>query len=180
MVMQMLVESVLQRADVLLVGDPEVLAQMGELPADAGIISTPLGNVVLLRRFGVPTETSGFGGVHVWVAGQDQVTEVTVSLRLDALEQEPSLVGEVDCPSSRVVVGTPDAVTAWGPEVEPVDGLVAQARAYREDRRHCGLIVVARVPAGPHRVFLTEGALVVDCTSRLAQPELLLARSDRG
>jgi hypothetical protein len=152
---QMLVESVLPRADVLLVGDPEVLGQMGELPAAPGIVSTPGGNAVVLHN---PAATS-----FVWVAGQGQVTQVTVSLRLDALEQEPSLLGEIDCPSGRIVVGTPEVVSAWGPEVEPADDLVAQARAYTPDRRHCGLIVVARVEPGRREIFAVTGDNGIDC-----------------
>jgi hypothetical protein len=157
---QMLVESVLQRADVLLVGDPEVLGQMGELPADPGIVSTPAGNVVVLHNPGASS--------FVWVAGESSVTEVTVSLHLDALEGAPEPLGHIDCPSGRLIIGTPEAVAAWGDQIAPADGLVAQARAYTPDRRHCGLIVVARVEPGPRRVLAMASdesidALVVDC-----------------
>jgi hypothetical protein len=158
----LLVESRFQPAPVLLVGDPEVLAEGIEpLPDPFALVSTAKGNAVVLRH---PDPT---GSAFVWVAGPGAVQEVTTVLRLDALDREPTFLGFLDCPSGRLVVGTPGAVAAWGSEVEPDDGLAAQAKAYRADRRHCGLVVVARVEPGPHRVSGVAGddgldALVVE------------------
>jgi len=159
----LLVESVLRRATVLLIGDPDVLAHL-ELPGEAGIRSTPTGNALVVDNPGA--------SAFVWVAGSPDgpVRELTAALRLDALEEEPALVGFIDCPSGRVVVGTPDAVAAWGDDIEPEHGLIAQARAYSPGRHHRGLIVVAHIEPGPHRVLAVAGAeaieaLVVDCSS---------------
>ena len=165
----LLVESVLRGADVLLVGDPEVLAHIDELPAEPGLTTTPAGTALVLH---------GGASSFVWVVGKGAVDDVRVSLSLDALDEPLEPVGAIDCPSGHLVVGTPEAVAAWGEGIEPADGLVAQARAYTSGRRHCGLIVVARVLPGPRQVFATGDldALVVDCTAR--QPireELLLA-----
>jgi hypothetical protein len=167
----LLVESVLRRADVLLVGDPEVLAHV-ELPPEAGIVPTPAGNAVVVHNPGA--------SAFVWVAGSPDgpVRELTAALRLDALEREPALFGYIDCPSGRVVVGTPDAVAAWGDDIEPDDGLFAQARAYSPGRRHRGLIVVAQVESGRHRVLVAAGAegieaLVVACISPATSAEFV-------
>jgi hypothetical protein len=172
-----LVESVL-RAETLFIGDPEVLPYL-EASGDAcGLVDTSAGQALVLRNRGAPTEASGFGGVFVWVAGSSAADDVRVSLSIDALDEPLLPLGTIDCPSGRLVVGAPDAVAAWGEGIEPADGLAAQARAYTPDRRHCGLIVVARVLPGPRQVFATDGldALVVDCTPQPAiQEELLLA-----
>ena len=156
----LLVESVLHGAGTMLVGDPQVLAQL-ELPADEGILPTPAGNAVVI---------SAKSSVFVWVAGSVEIASLTVATSLDSPDREPTLIGHVDCPSGRIVVGTVEAVAAWGDEIEPDGDLIAQARAYRPDRRHCGHIIVARVLSGPHRVLGIAGherldGVMVDCIS---------------
>lgn len=85
----LLVESVLRSPGTLLVGDPQVLAQL-ELPADEGMVPTPAGNAVVLRAS---------SSVFVWVAGSSEVATLTVTTRLDSVEREQSMLGLIDCPS---------------------------------------------------------------------------------
>jgi hypothetical protein len=158
----LLLESRLRPAPVLLVGDPEVLAQ-GIEPSDDpfSIVSTGLGKAAVLRH---PDPS---GSAFVWVGGRGPVQEITAVLRLDAGDGERIDLGHLDCPSGRVVVGSPEAVAAWGVEIEPDEGLLAQARAYGVDRRHHGLVVVTRVQPGSHRVSGIAGtggldALIVE------------------
>lgn len=168
---QLLVESVLQGAGALLVGDPEVLSEL-DLPSDPGIVSTAAGNAVVLHP-----DCRAF----VWVAGSAAVDRVSVFVHLEAVDREPVPLGHIDCPSGRLVVGRPADVAAWGADAEPADGLIAQARAYRADRRHCGLIVVARVELGPRPVWAVVGddgfdaLLVENAPASTGKPELLIA-----
>ena len=159
----LLVESVLHSHGTILVGDPVVLAQI-EFPAEPGIVPIPAGNAVVLHAS---------SPAFVWVAGSSEVATLTVTTHLDSPEGEPAALGHVDCPSGRIVVGTPEAVAAWGDEIQPDDGLLAQARAYRSDRRHCGHVIVARVLPGRRQVLAVAGAegihaLVVDCAAGMA------------
>jgi hypothetical protein len=162
--MQILVESVL-RAHVLLVGDPELLPQL-ELPAD-GITPTPNGNTLVVH---VPASA------HVSVAGSDRVESVRLLLDLDAPDTALEPRGHVDCPSGRLVIGSPEAIAAWGESIEPDDGLMAQARAYTARRRHLGHVVIARVPCGRHQTFTAGGgAVIVTAMEALENAQLLVA-----
>jgi hypothetical protein len=142
----LLVESRLS-GDVLVLGDPAVVVG-GLEPGHGPIIEEERGTAVVIRG----------GSASVWVAGPTAVRQLVVVFRHDVLDGTPSYVGDIDCPSGRLVVGTPEAVAAWGADVEPDGELPAQARAYRPSRHHCGLIVVARVPAGTHPVLAVAGA----------------------
>ena len=180
----LLVESRLHPAGTVLVGDPAVLAGGPAAGAGAGAGaggSSPFTSLVTGGGLAAEVrQADPTGSAFVWVGGGagGAVRRVTAAFALDALGAEPAFVGHVDCPSGRLVVGTPEAVAAWGDDVEPGDGFPAQARAYRSDRRYCGLVVVARVPPGPHPVFAlgSPGRLdgvVVDVMAH--EPELRLA-----
>lgn len=143
----LVVESCLPASPLLLLGDPMVLAGAGMTPESGGVaVDGPAGRYLAIRR---PDRRP-----FVWVAGRDStVGDVSVVFHPDRLDAPLVHEAEIDCPSGRLVVGPPDAVSAWGVDVEPDNPLCAQARAYRPGRRYCGLIVVALVPTGRHRVF---------------------------
>ena len=144
---QLVVESCLPPSPLLLVGDPVVLAGAGDPPEGGGVVvDGAAGRYLAIRR---PDRRP-----FVWVAGTGStVDDLSVVFHPDRLEEPLEYHAEIDCPSGRLVVGPPEAVRAWGPDVEPDDHLCAQARAYRPGRCYCGLIVVALVPSGRHPVF---------------------------
>jgi hypothetical protein len=153
----LVVESLLRPAGALILGDPDVIAGLATVEAadePVTVVSGDAGTAALVRH------PAPGGNAFVWVTGGalGPVRQVATAFRLDGLDRHPSAVAWLDCPSGRLVVGTPEAVAAWGTDIEPEEGLSAQARAFRPARRYCGLVVVARVPRRPHRILALEGA----------------------
>lgn len=151
----LLVESPVRSPGTLLVGDPAVLAR-APLAAGGDVPFAPLAADAGLAAALRPPDPAATA--LVWVGGTPRaVQRVVVSFRLDTPRWRPVFLGHVDCPSGRLVVGGAEAVAAWGDDAEPDHGLAAQARAFRPGRRYGGLVVVARVPAGPHPVLGLAG-----------------------
>jgi hypothetical protein len=172
------------RAPLVVIADPVVAASgapatLEELAASVTTPSSPLagfggGGAALLERpagmvlaFANPAPDSG---LFVW-AGRTflaVVADPDLDVALDA-------VGELTVSSGRLVVGAPDVVGAWGPDVETADGSAVRARMHA-GRTKLGLIVVAHTACGAAPVTVGSGAAAVSFPVTAAdQPSLLLA-----
>lgn len=184
------VESAFREAEWLVVGDPKVAASGPVVePDEAGevarFVDRPGGRLLVLRN-PWPEEAALVSAAGV---GDERVDRLALRFGdsdLDSTAGGPETAGTLECPSGRLVVGTPEAVAAWGADARPADGLSAQARAYRYGRVPAllGLVVVAHVKAGWAPVQLRaddEGRLVdaiVSAPGRPVQERLdLLARA---
>ena len=182
------VESAFRQAEWLVVGDPKVAAsgpvvEPDEVPAPAGFVDRSGGRLLVLRN-PWPEEAALVSAAGV---GDERVDRLALSFGDgDSRPGTAETAGTLECPSGRLVVGTPAAVAAWGAEARPAEGLSAQARAYRYGRVPAllGLVVVARITAGWAPVEVradTEGRLVdvtVSSPGRPVQERLnLLARA---
>jgi hypothetical protein len=143
------------RAPLVVVADP-VVAASGP-PATLDEIGG--GGVVLLERpagtmlaVANPAEDSG---LFVWASGAflAVVADPDGDTPLDA-------AGEFVVCSGRLVVGAPDVVAAWGPDIDTGDGSAVRARIHR-GRTRLGLIVVAHTPLGQATVAVGVAAAVV-------------------
>jgi hypothetical protein len=183
------VESAFRQAEWLVIGDPKVAASGPAVELDettgelARFVDRPGGRLLVLRN-PWPEEAALVSAAGY---GDERVDRLALSFGDgDARPGSPEVAGTLECPSGRLVVGTPEAVAAWGAEARPADGLSAQARAYRYGRVPAllGLVVVAQVKAGWAPVELradAEGRLVdvtVSTPGRPVQERLdLLARA---
>jgi hypothetical protein len=78
-------------------------------------------------------------------------------------------VGELTVCSGRLVVGAPEVVAAWGPDVDTGDGSTARARMHRS-RQRLGLIVVSLCPSGLATVATGVGAAAVAFSTGRVEP----------
>jgi hypothetical protein len=130
------------RAPLVVVADPVVAASgppvtAGELGGGgAALVGRPGGS---LLAFANPRVGSG---LFVWVAGRS----LAVVADPDAVVA-PAPLGELTVSSGRLVVGSPEVVAAWGPEVDTGDGSAVRARMHR-GRERLGLIVVVHTASG--------------------------------
>ena len=181
------VESAFRQAEWLVVGDPKVAASGPVVePDEAGgtvrFVDRPGGRLLVLRN-PWPEEAALVSAAGV---GDERVDRLALSFGDGDAPGALETAGTLECPSGRLVVGTPEAVAAWGADARPAEGLSAQARAYRYGRVPAllGLVVVAHVKAGWAPVKLradAEGRLVdvtVSGPGRPVQERLdLLARA---
>jgi hypothetical protein len=184
------VESAFRQAEWLVVGDPKVAASGPVVePDEAGgtvrFVDRPGGRLLVLRN-PWPEEAALVSAAGV---GDERVDRLALSFGdgdPDGPRGGRETAGTLECPSGRLVVGTPEAVAAWGADARPADGLSAQARAYRYGRVPAllGLVLVAHVKAGWAPVQLradAQGRLVdvtVSGPGRPVQERLdLLARA---
>jgi hypothetical protein len=127
------VESAFRQAEWLVIGDPKVAASGPVVePGDTGegvrFEDRPGGRLLVLRN-PWPEEAALVSAAGY---GDERVDRLVLSFGDgDARPGSPDTAGTLECPSGRLVVGTPEAVAAWGAEARPADGLSAQARAYR-------------------------------------------------
>ena len=158
------------RAPLVVVADPVVAASgppvtLDELRAALDTApSSPVagcggGGVVLLER---PTGTilavanpAKDSGLFVWASG----TFLAVVADPDG-DTALNAAGELTVCSGRLVVGAPDVIAAWGPEVDTGDGSAVRARMLR-GRTRLGLIVVANAALGLASVAFGAGAASV-------------------
>lgn len=181
------VESAFRQAEWLVVGDPKVAASGPVVePDEAGgtvrFVDRPGGRLLVLRN-PWPEAAALVSAAGV---GDERVDRLALSFGDgDLAPGGPETAGTLECPSGRLVVGTPEAVAAWGADARPAEGLSAQARAYRYGQVPAllGLVVVAHVKAGWAPVALradAEGRLVdvtVSGPGRPVQERLDLARA---
>ncbi len=182
------VESAFRQAEWLVVGDPKVAASGPAVePDEAGevarFVDRPGGRLLVLRN-PWPDEAALVSAAGM---GDERVDRLALSFGDgDSTAGGPETAGTLECPSGRLVVGTPAAVAAWGGDARPAEGLSAQARAYRYGRVPAllGLVVVAHIKAGWAPVELradAEGRVVnvtVSAPGRPVQERLnLLARA---
>ncbi len=78
-------------------------------------------------------------------------------------------VGELAVVSGHLVVGAPDAVAAWGADVDTGDGSTARARMHR-GRQRLGLIIVSHCPSGPATLSSGIGAAAVTFSTGAVAP----------
>jgi hypothetical protein len=144
----------------LIVGDPTVLERT-ELPESIEVSWQWLPG----ERTGVAVRAPGgeADGPFVWVLGTDDgpVASVQISpeLRRAARGASPRLVGEIDAPSGRVVIGNRASVRLWGPAVDLEERPVAEFRVARETHaliRDGYIIVVRLVEPGACEVFIED------------------------
>src|SRR5688572_14666298 len=150
------VESAFRQAEWLVVGDPKVAASGPAVePDEAGevarFVDRPGGRLLVLRN-PWPEEAALVSAAGI---GDERVDRLALSFGDgdgdgDGTTDRPGTAGTLECPSGRLVVGTPAAVAAWGADARPADGLSAQARAYRYGHVPAllGLVVVAHIKAG--------------------------------
>ena len=68
--------------------------------------------------------------------------------------------GQLTVRSGRLVVGAPEALSAWGADVDTGDGSAVRCRMHR-GRTRLGLIVVAHSPLGSAALSNGPGAVAV-------------------
>ena len=134
------------RAPLVVIADP-VVAGSGP-PATLEEIDG--GGVALLERpagtilaFANPSPDSG---LFVWAA-----RDLLAVVADPDCDTPLAPVGELTVCSGRLVVGAPEVVAAWGPDVDTGDGSTARARMHR-GRTRLGLIVVSHCEPGPATV----------------------------
>jgi hypothetical protein len=148
------VESIV-RAPLVVIADPVVAASGPPVTLDdvagggAVLLERPAGSMLVLSN------PAPDGGLFVWVTAR------SLAVMADP-DHDPALiaVGELTVCSGRLVVGAPEVVAAWGPDVDTGDGSVARARMHR-GRTRLGLIVVAHTPLGHGVVTVGAGAAAV-------------------
>jgi hypothetical protein len=143
------------RSPLVVIADPVVAASGPPPTADdlagaaAVVLERPAGSMLV---FANPDPDSG---LFVWVSNGALavVADPGADAPLDA-------AGELTVCSGRLVVGAPDVVAAWGPEVDTGDGSAVRARIHR-GRARLGLIVVCTTPTGPAAVRVGTGTAAV-------------------
>jgi hypothetical protein len=178
-------ESIL-RAPLVVLADPVVAASgppatLDELAASVTTPSSPQagclggGGGALLERpagtilaFANPSPGSG---LFVWAARHfvAVVSDPDGDTPLDA-------VGELTVCSGRLVVGAPEVVAAWGPDVDTGDGSRARARMHR-GRQRLGLVVVSHCLSGAAVAVGGAGAAAVSFPVAAAEPTQQLLAS---
>lgn len=143
------------RAPLVVVADPVVAASgppvtLDELEDEAvRLLERPAGMILVLAN------PAGESGLFVWAA------RGFVAVVADPDRDTPlGGAGTLTVVSGRVVVGAPEAVAAWGPNVDTGDGSTVRARMH-SGRRRLGLIVVAQCPPGEAAVTTGPGAAAV-------------------
>lgn len=157
------------RAPLVVITDP-VVAASGE-PATIDEVAGSGGGVTLLERpagtilaFANPSPDFG---LFVWAA-RDLLAVVADPDHDAALAP----VGELTVCSGRLVVGAPEVVAAWGPDVDTGDGSSVRARVHR-GRQRLGLIVVSVAPTGQATVSVGTGAAAIRFPLARAEPTQL-------
>lgn len=156
------------RAALVVVADPVVAASGPPATLDevsgggARLLERPAGRMVALAN------PSAGSGLFVW-AGAGFVA-VVADPNVDTGLNE---IGELTVVSGRLVVGAPDVVAAWGPDVDTGDGSTVRARMHR-GRTRLGLVVIAHSPLGQAPVRTAAGAAAVTFPSASAEPAPLL------
>jgi hypothetical protein len=147
------------RAPLVVVADPVVaasgpLATLDELSGGGVVLlERPAGTILAIAN---PAEGSG---LFVWASS----TFLAVVADPDG-DTPLDQAGELTVSAGRLVVGAPDVIAAWGPDVDTGDGSAVRARMHR-GRTRLGLIVVANVPAGQAAVAGGAGAAAVSFPS---------------
>jgi hypothetical protein len=155
----------------VVVADPVVAASGPPVTADevgrggVALLDRPAGRLLALAN---PAPEAA---LFVW-AGGSFVAVVAEPDRDTPLEP----AGPLTVVAGRLVVGAPEVVAAWGPDVDTGDGSTVRARMHR-GRSRLGLIVVTHTPSGAATVSIGAGAAAVTFpAAAMAQPaELLLA-----
>ena len=155
------------RSPLVVIADPVVAASGPPVTADdlggggAALVDSPAGT---LLAFANPAPPSG---LFVWV-GRSSLAVVA-----DPDADAPLVpVGELTVCSGRLVVGAPEVVAAWGPEVDTGDGTAVRARMHR-GRTRLGLIVVAHTPSGSAPVTFGPGGALVGFPGTASEPRQL-------
>jgi hypothetical protein len=153
-------------APVLLVGDPQLFGQAPsvteEVPQDSwSWLELPRGRALVVKGPGRDED-----GPWVWVLASDDgpLSSIEISPRLETEPpgSTPESVGTMESVSGRLVVGTPESIAWWGPEVDTSGPeRVAEMRVDGDvpGPLRDGYIVVARlsVPGGCH-IVVAPGA----------------------
>lgn len=156
------------RAPLVVIADPVVAASGAPVTPDelggAGfaLLERPAGSILAVAN------PAGESGLFVW-AGRDFVAVVADP------DSDTDLVaaGELTVCSGRLVVGAPEAVAAWGADVDTGDGSAARARVHR-GRTRLGLIVVCHTPTtGQALVETGPGAVAVIFPTAPGAPAVL-------
>jgi hypothetical protein len=143
------------RAPLVVVADPVVAASgppatLDELDGGGvALLARPAGTILAVAN---PAMDSG---LFVWVSS----TFLAVVADPDG-DTPLTAAGELTVCSGRLVVGAPDVVAAWGPDVDTGDGSPVRARVH-QGRTRLGLIVVAYAPAGQAAVTVGVSAAAV-------------------
>jgi hypothetical protein len=143
------------RSPLVVIADPVVAASgpppTGDDLAGAGsvLLDRPAGSMLV---FANPDPDSG---LFVWA------TNGSLAVVADPDSDAPlEAAGALTICSGRLVVGAPDVVAAWGPDVDTGDGSAARARIHR-GRTRLGLIVVCQAPTGQAEFETGAGAVAV-------------------
>jgi hypothetical protein len=153
------------RAPLVVVADPVVAASgppvaVDELGGEAvRILERPAGTILAVAN------PAGGSGLFVWAARHFLAVVADPDRDTDL---DPA--GELTVVSGRLVVGAPEVVTAWGPDVDTGDGSAVRARIHR-GRQRLGLIVVCHTPLGQATVTTGAGAGAVTFRAAAAGPE---------
>jgi hypothetical protein len=143
------------RAPLVVIADPVVAASGPPATLDelggggVALLERPAGTILALAN------PSPDCGLFVWAAG----TFLAVIAEPDH-DTPLAPAGELAVSSGRLVVGAPEVVAAWGPDVDTGDGSPVRARVHR-GRTRVGLIVVAHTPLGLASVAVGAGAAAV-------------------
>lgn len=148
----------------LFVGDPLALKDAPSrhedmLPDPWSWLDLPSGRALAVRGPGSDTD-----GPFVWVLGSDDgpLSSIEISPRLETAPagSRPEPVGTIECLSGRIVIGSPESISWWGPGVDTSkqDRLAEMRVADVPGPLRDGYIVVARlVEPGPCTVLASPG-----------------------
>lgn len=176
------VEANFEGVDLLLIGDPSVLADAA--PVTGSYTGKPWAFVDLPKGRALAIDGPGEGdGPFVWVTRSDDGPLASVDVSPWLADSDPEAltedVGTIECPSGRIVVGTPESIAYWGRHVDVEDEEhLAQMRADWDvpGRLYDSYIVVARVPErSPCRVVVapSETGGVATVSIRFPIPDWL-------
>ena len=146
-------------------GSPaEPLVSVGCGGGGAALLERPAGTILALAN------PEPGAGLFVWASS----TFLAVVADPDG-DTPLATAGQLTVPSGRLVIGAPDVVAAWGPDVDTGDGSPVRARMHR-GRTRLGLIVVAHLPPGQPAVRVGVGTAAVNFpVAQDDAPHLLLA-----
>jgi hypothetical protein len=159
------------RAPLVVIADPVVAASGPPVTVEelagggAALLERPAGT---LLAFANPAPGSG---LFVW-AGRNFLAVVADPDHDVALD----VAGELNVSSGRLVVGAPEVVAAWGPDVDTADGSAVRARMHA-GRTKLGLIVVAHTACGAAPVTVGPGAAAASFPVTAAEQSPLLLAS---
>lgn len=118
------IEANFEGVDLLLIGDPGILA---DAPPLTGLFKDSSWELVALPG-GSALAVAGPGegdGPFVWVLGSDDGPLASVDISPRLADTAPGAVskdvGLIESPSGRVVVGTPESIAYWGRDVDGED-----------------------------------------------------------